>query len=409
MAGDYLKKTGNPSAQDSLGLGDPGQLSAACEQEASQYAAAILDALKEPLFILDSELRVASANLPYFLHFQTTPEETVGRYIHDLGNKQWDIPRLRDKLRSLVSGAWSFDGLVVEHEFEKIGRRTVVLSGRRIRQRADLSPKILLLVEDITERILAEQELEARVRDVIELRHDVIAREDVDRMYRHDLKSPLVAVVGFARLLQADQRLSDKQREMLGIIEESGYRMQAMINLSMDLYRMEVGTYVPKPSPVDLVALVKHVLDDIEMLARQRRLNVEASVDSSPLEEAKPLVTDGNDTLFHAMLGNVVKNAAEASPEGGRVGIAVESSEDQVKVSVHNMGEIPQQVRSKLFRKYTSYGKKEGSGLGIYNAGLIARNFGGEMGYETSAQAGTTAWVLLPRSVHAGEVSDTAG
>ncbi|MEG6549396.1 HAMP domain-containing sensor histidine kinase [Desulfocurvibacter africanus] len=382
-----------------VGLNAPEQLSAACEREASMYAAAILDALKEPLLILNSELRVASANLPYYSHFQSTPKETIGRHLHDLGDRQWDIPRLRDSLQGLISGAWSFDGLMVEREFEQIGKRTVVLSGRRLRQREDLSPKLLLLIEDITDRILAEQELEARVRDVIDLKHDVFAREDVDRMYRHDLKTPLVAVVGFARLLRADQNLTDKQREMLEIIEESGYRMQAMINLSMDLYRMEVGTYVPKPSPVDLVALVKHVLNDVEMLVRQRRLNVEASVDSLPLGEAKPVVVGGNDTLFHAMLGNIVKNAVEASPEESGIGITVESNEEQVKVSVHNRGEIPQQVRGKLFKKYISHGKKEGSGLGVYNASLIARNFGGELGYESSAQGGTTAWIQLPRSV----------
>ncbi|MFO7594936.1 MAG: HAMP domain-containing sensor histidine kinase [Desulfocurvibacter africanus] len=399
MADKPLKGEDIQTAKASLGLNAPEQLSAACEREASMYAAAILDALKEPLLILNSELRVASANLSYYSHFQSTPEETIGRHLHDLGDGQWDMPRLRDSLQGLISGAWSFDGLMVEREFEQIGKRTLALSGRRLRQREDLSPKLLLLIEDITDRILAEQELEARVRDVIDLKHDVFAREDVDRMYRHDLKTPLVAVVGFARLLRADRNLSDKQREMLEIIEESGYRMQAMINLSMDLYRMEVGTYVPKHSPVDLVALVKHVLNDVEMLVRQRRLNVEASVDSLLLEEAKPVVVGGNDTLFHAMLGNIVKNAVEASPEESGIGIAVESSEEQVKVSVHNTGEIPQQVRGKLFKKYISYGKKEGSGLGVYNASLIARNFGGELGYESSAQGGTTAWILLPRSV----------
>jgi len=130
-------------------------------REAGELAKIIVDTVREPLMILDGDLRVISANKSFYGTFGVKPGETEKKLIYELGDRQWDIPELRRLLEKIIPGHTSFNDFKVEHDFPDIGRRTMVLNARRI-PRPPEKPKIILLaIEDITEREHLKNILEA--------------------------------------------------------------------------------------------------------------------------------------------------------------------------------------------------------------------------------------------------------
>ena len=118
----------------------------------------IVETVREPLIVLDSDLRVLSANRSFYNSFRVTPEETIGNLIYDLGNRQWDIPRLRTLLEDILPKNNKFDDYEVEHIFSNIGHKIMLLNARRITHKEIGSQTILLAIEDITKFRKLERE-----------------------------------------------------------------------------------------------------------------------------------------------------------------------------------------------------------------------------------------------------------
>jgi two-component system CheB/CheR fusion protein len=124
----------------------------AAVQEARELAEGIVDTVREPLVVLDSELKVISANRSFYRDFRVTPEKTVGNQIYELGNRQWNIAKLRELLETILPRDRSFEGYVVEHDFPVIGRRKMRLNARRITGKTSGAQLILLAMDDVTDR-----------------------------------------------------------------------------------------------------------------------------------------------------------------------------------------------------------------------------------------------------------------
>ena len=118
-------------------------------REERDYAQAIVETVREPLIILDGELRVETANAAFYRTFGVQPAETQERLVYDLGNQQWDIPALRRLLEQVLPQEQAFEGFEVQHHFPQIGRKTMLLNARRL-YRADRPSLILLAIEDVT-------------------------------------------------------------------------------------------------------------------------------------------------------------------------------------------------------------------------------------------------------------------
>ena len=114
---------------------------------ARELAEGIVDTVREPLIVLDGKLKVISASRSFYRDFRTTPEDTVGRHIYDLGNRQWDIPALRELLEDILPRDQSFEGYAVEHDFPTIGQRKMLLNARRIAGGSGDTQMILLAME----------------------------------------------------------------------------------------------------------------------------------------------------------------------------------------------------------------------------------------------------------------------
>ena len=123
-------------------------------QEAREYAESIVDTVREPLIVLNGDLKVVSASRSFYRYFHVTPEETVGCYLYNLADRQWDIPRLRELLETILPQNASFDDFEIEHTFRVIGRREILLNARRISGKTGETQLILLAFEDVTDRRL---------------------------------------------------------------------------------------------------------------------------------------------------------------------------------------------------------------------------------------------------------------
>jgi PAS domain S-box-containing protein len=121
-------------------------------EEARRYAESIVGTVREPLLVLDANLKIISANRNFYSTFKVTPGETLGSFIYDLGNKQWDIPKLRELVEEVLPEKEAFDDFEVAHNFQDIGHKIMLLNARQI-YRKDIGAKMILLaIEDITER-----------------------------------------------------------------------------------------------------------------------------------------------------------------------------------------------------------------------------------------------------------------
>jgi two-component system, chemotaxis family, CheB/CheR fusion protein len=120
-------------------------------REARNYAEAIVQTVRGPLVILDKDLRVKKANKSFYDAFKVSPEETENSLIYNLGNGQWNIPRLRELLQDILASETSFENFEVDHEFQDIGRKKMMLNARKIYSEDNQTKTILLAIETITE------------------------------------------------------------------------------------------------------------------------------------------------------------------------------------------------------------------------------------------------------------------
>lgn len=132
--------------------------SAAAAEQAADFAEAIVETVREPLLILDGDLKVMEANPAFYRHFQTDAAATLGVQVYELGNKQWDIPELRQLLEQIVPENTMFEGFRVRANFPKIGGRTMLLNARQTMHGGEATGRILLAFEDISDRRQDETE-----------------------------------------------------------------------------------------------------------------------------------------------------------------------------------------------------------------------------------------------------------
>jgi PAS domain S-box-containing protein len=287
----------------------------------------------------------------------------------------------------------------------------VEVSGIAVRDEKGFVVRWIAAIIDITERRAQREALRASRDQIAEqaqmleqqnetLKENVRLREEVERIGRHDIKTPLNSIVAVPRLLREERRLGPEADELLGIVERAGYRILSMVNLSLDLYKMEQGSYIFRPDAVDLPDLVGKVLADVRMHAASKQVRLEVDTASVPYAWAEEL-------LCYSLLANLLKNAVEASPEGGVVSLRAQAGAgDTVVVHLHNRGVVPESIRGSFFQKYATLGKASGTGLGTYSARLMARVQDGDIAMRTSEAEGTTLAVTL-RAAPAGAVPAT--
>lgn len=219
----------------------------------------------------------------------------------------------------------------------------------------------------------AMDELKQQNAQLVETAH---LREDVERMTRHDLKSPIAVAMHGAQSLLAGA-LSDSQRDSARMIEQAAGNALEMINRTLDLYKMEKGEYRPQLEQFDLSALLHKVAEQAGMAFGARDVRVRVSGPSAPVRCL------GEPLLCYSLFNNALKNAAEASPDGASVMVELAPGYGAIHIVIENKGEVPPAMRERFFDKYAPSDKVGGHGLGTYSIRLMAAVQGGEVAMDT--------------------------
>lgn len=233
--------------------------------------------------------------------------------------------------------------------------------------------------------------LQGVARDISDRKQSEALRNDVERMARHDLKTPLNAVIGLPDEIRRLGHITASQDAMLATIENAGNTMLEQINRSLDLFKMECGTYELAKESVDALQVLESIKDESRAIAREKGISVGIEVQDAP--QATFFRVQAEASLFRSMLSNLILNALQASPKGGSVIVSLNRS-DHIAITIRNRGEVPDAIRETFFEKYIS--AENGTGLGTYSARLIARTHGGDITLDTGTADETYVTVALP-------------
>jgi PAS domain S-box-containing protein len=236
--------------------------------------------------------------------------------------------------------------------------------------------------------------------DVTERHRTEELQEIYSIVVRHDLKAPLSSIVALVGTILDGYvgTITAKQRDILERVQRAGLRMDEMIATSLDIEKMKRGTLRITTAEVDLFESVREAISTLADPAVRKEVTVSLRSGDRLATEDDRLILETDPIHLQRCLENLLKNAIEASPAGRNVGIAIEDrpKEGMVRIRFHNDGPpIPPDVRATLFHAFSTYGKRGGSGLGIFGVKMAVEAMGGAIRYE-SDEGGTTFDISLP-------------
>lgn len=254
------------------------------------------------------------------------------------------------------------------------------------------------LKEIITQKDIYERNLENKITEGNrQLTKTKFIKEDAQRIMRHDLKMPLSGIIGYSELLLSDSTLKNESKELAESILKSGHKMRYMINNSLDLFKMEEGVYELTPVMLNFIKMFAKINDELMEFQKAKPVRLIYYLNNKQINWSETLLYAGESIHLENLFANLIKNAIEASPENSEVSIRINDKNNYIETIIHNKGEIPTEIRDKFFQRYTTKGKKGGTGIGTYSAYLITKAHKGDIGFITSQKKGTQLVVKLPK------------
>jgi two-component system CheB/CheR fusion protein len=287
-------------------------------KRAHEYASGIVATVRAPLLVLDPELRVRTANPAFYQTFEVTPESTEGQLLYELGNGQWNIPALRRLLEEVLPLDQNVVDFEVDHEFEQIGRRIMLLNARRlIAPGGPPSISIFLSIEDVT----LQRRLEAdSSRQLAELSAADRSKDEFLAMLAHELRNPLGPLQNALHLAQQGPRAdAATTASAWQVMDRQLGHLTRLVDDLVDAARVTSGRIVVRKELVDVPALVRRTVDSIESTATARGQGMTLSV---PTDERVLVAADP--TRLEQVLGNLLRNASKFTGEGGHIWVTVE-------------------------------------------------------------------------------------
>ena len=245
------------------------------------------------------------------------------------------------------------------------------------------------------------------VAGIIEIFRDISKEKEVDKMKTeflslasHQLRTPLSAIKWFLEIILGGEagKLSKKQQEMLGKVDQSNNRMIELVNSLLNVSRLEQGRIMVDPEPIDLNNLLNEVLAETSFKVKEKKQNI-----IKKLKKNK-LIIKIDPKLIRQVYLNLISNAIKYSPEKSDIIVSMKKTEKEVIFSVKDSGYgIPKSEQSKIFSKFyrasnISVKDTEGNGLGLYLVKKIVEVSGGRIWFESTENKGSTFSFLLPLS-----------
>jgi PAS domain S-box-containing protein len=358
----------------------------------------IIDTVREPLLVLDSAFRVTHTNRAFYQTFRLDRADTIGQQLFVLGDGQWDIAPLRELLRERLVAESELYDVEVDHVFPGIGRKIMLLNARLVTHDPSVSRLILLAIEDVTERKLAERRLAAQRR---ELQRSNAALNEFAFVASHDLQEPLRKILSFGERLgtSAGPVLDGNARQYLQRMLSAAARMRTLI--SDLLAYSQVATSSEPFAATDLAAIAREVVTDLETAIADAGGRI--AVAELPVIDADALQMR---RLLQNLLGNALKFRRKDVPVVVRLG-ASSSGDGTCTITVSDNGiGFKTEHAEKIFRMFErlhARAQYDGSGMGLAICRKIVERHGGSIAATSTTGQGATFVVTLPVTQAAAE------
>ena len=377
----------------------------------------IVETIREPLVVLDAALRVVAANTAFYSTFRLPPGEAEGRPLFELGERQWEIADLRDRLERVLPCGERLEDFEVEREFREIGRRVMLLYARPVRQDGECR-NILLAIEDVTARkdaeralVEAHERLEERIsertaqliatntaleKEVAERRRREQELQQFFYMASHDLQEPLRKITVFGGQLQSRAaHLGEKGADQLARILSAAERMRHLLNDLLSLSR--VSTRAQTFRPVSLNGIVSEALaefrKDISATGARVAVGELFEIDGDP---------DQMRLLFQNLIGNALKFRRPEVPPvieiTGNVCASDGTETGEIVIKDNGIGFEPRFATRifEVFERLHGRSEYDGTGIGLALCRKIVERHGGQISAAGVPDDGAEFRVVLP-------------
>jgi two-component sensor histidine kinase len=285
-------------------------------EDACALAQAMVDTVREPLIVLDKELRVVAASRSFYVKFKTNPDDAQGKHFHELGDGEWDIPKLRSLLEEVISDHGAMEEYEVEHEFPRIGRRVMLLNARIVRYEK-AHTNILLGIEDIT----VQRKLEREKDDL--LRQKEVLLDEVQHRVANSLQ--IIASIIMMKALSVEseetrRHLHDAHTRVISVAA-----VQQHLHASAAIGSMEMEPYLTKLCE----ALAHSMIGEGQEIS----LKVLGEGGSATCRDAESL-----GLIVTELVINALKHAFSADMKDGQITVSYEVSGTDWKLSVADNG-----------------------------------------------------------------------
>ncbi|RYY30592.1 MAG: PAS domain-containing protein [Sphingobacteriaceae bacterium] len=346
-------------------------------KESEEYLASIISTVRESLIVLNKDHQVLSVNDHFLKTFKVSVNETAGKVLYELGNGQWDIERLKQMLQDVLPTNNPVEGYEVEHDFPHIGRKLMLVNAHRIELEGEYKDRILIAIEDITER----REIERR-------------KDDFLSIASHELKTPLTTVKGYVQMMYRNMP-ADASEKFKGIVEKTEVyveRLNTLLAELLDVSRIQTGNIELHKEWFDFDKMIHETVEGIQSATKSHQITVKGTATNRYL---------GDESHIVQVINNLLANAIKYSPNSPEITVYLSLVSDYLKVSVTDKGMgISQDDQKKIFDRFFRVGEIQqrfpGMGIGLYVCDQIIQNHSGSLWVESEKGKGSTFSFTLP-------------
>jgi two-component system, chemotaxis family, CheB/CheR fusion protein len=368
-------------------------------RKSSEFFRGIINTVREPLLVLDSTFRVIAANESFLQTFGVSPEQTVNKFLYRIGNEQWNITKLRVLLEQVLPKQQAVTNFEIRHKFENIGHRTMLLNAQMLSHANSREPMILLAIEDITERKLAEAALIKSEK--------LAAAGRLAATLAHEINNPLQAVSNLMNLLEGSEKLDEEDRQHATLAKRELGRVVHLVRQSLGFYRESSSA-----TAVNLEEVLESVLS---LYARQ--------IEAKHITVSKQYRVDGTIQSYpgeiRQVFSTLLVNAMEATPKDGRFVLRASTSCDWRNPAIRGMritladtgGGISADNAIRIFEPFFTTKGERGTGLGLWVSHGVVHRLGGSIRVRSTTRAGksgTAFSVFLPHRTRKMDLTPSA-
>jgi two-component system CheB/CheR fusion protein len=358
-------------------------------EKSHDFAENIVETIHEPLVVLNADLHIVMANPSFYKLFKIKPAEAVEKHIKEVGTGEWATSEIMQALDEILSTDKTFEELNVSSDFPD-GKRVFSLN---MRQLPSLDGKeILITAEDITESKQLEEKQDIQRKNLekkLETAEHLAVIGQTAGMVGHDIRNPLQAIIS-AVYLAKDDLASLPQSEIKENLIESMKEIEGQAEYINKIVADLQDFSRPLEPCIEEVNL-RQLIDNLQ-LGMDTEENVE--VMSEMADNIQTLKADHG--FLKRILTNLITNAVQAMPKGGRITITAYKEKEHCIITVEDTGEgIPENIKPNIFKPLFTT-KSKGQGFGLAASKRLANAMGGDITFQSTKGKGAKFTITLP-------------